>query len=184
MPYTRGQLLGDRRDKHSEGLLWLWGHAVKHGHWQGTAPADPETPRLAANFGPRLPCRDFYLDLSRAFAALAPATLGLANTGTLSWYAHAPQITREQEAIWLYYVEGLGSEEFRRDFKALSPEARALTLATWDAPRAYAVEDQAGDGLLAARLGISRRAAYDRRIRGVGRMVDYLNPPGRQERAA
>ncbi len=184
MPYTKAQLVGDRRNKDSEGLLWTWGESVKHGYWQAAVPQDPETPRLAVHFGPRLPCRDTHLDISRAFAALGSATRGLANTGTLSWYLHAPQITREQEAIWLYYVEGLGSEEFRRDFKAMSPEAREDTLRTWDTPRGYAVRYDSGDGLLAARLGIKATTAYDRRMGGVGRMVDFLNAGGRQERAA
>lgn len=182
--YTKARLLGSRGRNGREGLLWQWGIAVAEGWHEALKPNDPDKPKISAHRKSALPCRDWYLDISRAFAALCPATFGLANTGTLAWYAHARHVTREQEAIWLYYVEGLGSEEFRRDFRAMSPEAREQTLATWDVPRAYQVRDDAGDGLVAARLGIPATTAYDRRVKGVGRMVDFLNPTVRQERAA
>lgn len=185
MPYTKRQLLGDRRDKDSDGLMWRWGEAVKHGWHKGHAPADPDTPRLAVHFGPRLPCDDWYLDLCRAFAALHPATLNLGNTGSLAWYAHASQIGREQEAIWLYYVEGFGLHQFRRDFRQLTPARRDTLLDLWQAnPGAYSVEDTDGDGLVAARVGCHPRTAQERRLRGVGRMVAFLNPPRRCEDAA
>lgn len=184
MPYTRKQLLGDRRDKDSDGLMWTWGEYVKHGYWKGFAPADPDTPRLATHFGPRLPCDDWYLDLSRAFAALHPATRGLADAGAMGWVVRVPTLSPEQEAIRLYYVEGFGLHQFRRRFRALSDEKRSQLLELWrDNPGAYAVEDTDGDGLVAARVDCHPKTAERRRLRGVERMVAFLNPERREAAA-
>lgn len=170
--------------KHVAALLWTWGDAQRHGYWRGAPPADPDTPRLAAHFGSRLPCADTYLDIARAFAAIHPATASLGNTGGLSWYVHAPQISREQEAIYLYYVEGLGLATFRREFAALPQARKDAALAAWGNRESAHYDEQSGDNLVAARLGVHPTTAYRRRTRGIGRMVEYLNGPLSKERAA
>lgn len=163
--------------------LWEWGEAVKHGYFRGHTPHDPLIPRLATHFGPRLPCWTEYLDLSRAFASLSPATRGLANTGDLSWYVHVRQVTRPQQVLWLYYVgnkehDAWGARKFRQDWQAMSPEARSLLLdlEAQHPGRHVLVDDLRGDDLIAARLRVSRRTVYYDRNRAIEQMVAFLQP--------
>jgi hypothetical protein len=168
-------------------LLWPWGEAVKHGYWQGHPAADPDTPRLAAHFGPRLPCHAEYLDLSRAFAALHPATRGLGNAGNLAWFAHVPDVSRQQLGLWLFYVDAWGARKFRDEWKAMSPEARSLLLDLDHRHPGRHInldDDLRGDELVAARLGIKRRTVYYDRSDAIARMVTFLNGTQRMERAA
>lgn len=167
--------------------LWAWGEAVKHGYWQGHTPADPDTPRLAAYFASRLPCSAEFLDISRAFAALHPATRGLGNAGSLAWFAHLPDVSRQQLGLWLFYVDAWGARKFRDEWRAMSPEARSLLL---DLDQRHPgrhinlADDLRGDELVAARLGISRRTVYYDRNDAIARMVAFLNGTQRAERAA
>jgi hypothetical protein len=171
--------------------LWAWGEAVKHGYWRGHIPADPETPRLAAVFESRPPCDTTYLDICRAFAALHPATRGLGNAGDMAWWAHVPTVSRPQQVIWLFYVgdadtDAWGAVKFRRDWKAMGPEARTLLLEleTQHPGRHVVLDDARGDDLIAARLRVSRRTVYYDRSDAISRMVRFLNPPQPSESAA
>lgn len=166
--------------------LWAWGDAVKHGYHKGHVPADPDTPRLAVHFGPRLPCDAEHLDLCRAFAALHPATRGLANAGTMAWWVMAPTVSRPQQVLWLYYVEGWGLRKFREDWRAMSPQARAdLLELDSNRPGVHVVpEDGRGDELVAARLRVSRATVERDRHGAISRMVNFLNPVRPAESAA
>jgi hypothetical protein len=119
-------------------LLWPWGDGVKHGHWPGHPPADPDVPRLAVSFGPRLPCRADFLDISRAFAALNPALP--TRIDDLGFYRATGQFTRQQLGLWLFYVEGWGARRFRDDWQAMS-RRRARSCSTWSssAPAATSI---------------------------------------------
>jgi hypothetical protein len=166
-------------------LLWPWGDGVKHGHWPGHPPADPDVPRLAVAFGPRLPCRADFLDISRAFAALNPALP--ARIDDLGFYRATGQLTRQQLGLWLFYVEGWGAKKFRDDWQAMSREARTLLLdLEQQRPGRHASldADLRGDQLVAERLGISRATVYRDRNEAIERMVGFLNPTQARESAA
>lgn len=181
--YTDNRLRGTRK---SEGLLFLWGEATRSGWWSSAPPPDPDKPRLSVHFGPSLPSRDWYLDISRAFASLHPATRGLANTGQLAWYAHAPAVSRAQQVLWLFYVDGWGLRKFREDWKVMGHEARALLLELDEKnPGVHVVpEDGRGDDLIAARLRVSRRTVYYDRNRAIDQMLAFLQPQRPAESAA
>ena len=158
-------------------FLWEWGDAQAHGPWRGHAPADPQTPRLAVFFGPRLPCDAALIDVSRAFAALNPRLpRRLDDLG--SYYA-SRQFTRPQVVLWLYYVRVWGTVRFRQDWATLSREARTLLLELDERrPGRHVVpEDGRGDALIAAHLGVSRRTVYYDRNRAIDAMLAFLNPP-------
>lgn len=166
--------------------LWGWGDAVKHGYHHGHAPADPDTPRLAVHFGPRLPCHADYLDLSRAFAALHPSTRHLANGGDLAWYAHVPDVSRRQQVVWLYYVEGIGLLSFRREWRAMSAESRTvlLELDQQHSGRYVVPEDDRGDDIIGSRLGVSGRTVRRDRGSALDDMLAFLQPQRPAESAA
>jgi hypothetical protein len=166
-------------------LLWPWGDGVKHGHWPGHPPADPDVPRLAVSFGPRLPYRADFLDISRAFAALNPALP--ARIDDLGFYRATGQLTRQQLGLWLFYVEGWGARRFRDDWKAMSSEARSLLLDLEERHPGRHVnldDDLRGDALVAERLGISRATVYRDRNEAIERMVVFLQPRRPAESAA
>lgn len=164
--------------------LWEWGEAQTHGHWRGHTPADPDTPRLAVHFGPRLPCHADHLDMSRAFAALNPSLPK--RIDDFGFYYTTRQFTRPQNVLWLYYCLAWGALKFRQDWQAMSPEARSLLLEleAQHPGRHVLVDDLRGDDLIAARLRVSRRTVYYDRNRAIEQMVAYLQPPQPSERAA
>jgi hypothetical protein len=167
--------------------LWPWGDAVKHGYWRGHIPHDPAMPRLASVFESRPPCTPDYLDLCRAFAALHPATRGLADAGRMAWFAHVPHVSRQQLGLWLFYVDAWGARKFRDDWRAMSPEARSVLLELDERhPGRHIVfeDDPRGDRLVAARLGIKRTTVYQDRADAIARMLDFLNARGDSRRAA
>lgn len=165
-------------------FLWEWGYAQTHGAWKGHAPADPDTPRLAVHFGPRLPCDAALIDVSRAFAALNPALPS--RIDDLGFYFATKQFTRPQQVIWLYYCVGWGTKKFRDDWRVMPIEARTLLLELDAArPGAHVVpEDSRGDDLIAARLRCSRRTTFYDRNDAINRMVAFLQPVRPAESAA
>jgi hypothetical protein len=166
-------------------LLWPWGDGVKHGHWPGHPPADPDVPRLAVAFGPRLPCRADFLDISRAFAALNPALP--ARIDDLGFYRATGQFTRQQLGLWLFYVDAWGARKFRDDWQAMSREARTLLLDLEQQRPGRHVnldDDLRGDQLVAEKLGIGRRTVYYDRNEAIDRMVAFLHPTRPAESAA
>lgn len=164
--------------------LWGWGESVKHGYWKGHVPADPDTPRLAVHFGPRLPCHAEYLDLSRAFAALNPKLP--TRIDDLGFYRATGQLTRPQLGIWYFYVEGWGAKKFREDWQAMGREARTLLLELEEQHpgRHVVLDDARGDELVAEKLGISRRTVYRDRNEAIDRMLAFLQPSRPAESAA
>jgi hypothetical protein len=177
MPYTTSWL----RD-----ALFDWGEIVKHGYAPPATVLDPNKPRLSTHFGPRLPAPAGHIDLCRAFASLHPATAGLANVGDMAWWAHVPDVSRRQRVVWLYYVDGIGLLSFRRDWRAMSVEARTLLVELEKTnPGRYVVpEDDRGDDIIGARLGVSGRTVRRDRGSALDDMLAFLTPPRSAESAA
>lgn len=200
--YTAALLRGEHGDARS---LWDWGIATRSGWWRGRPPADPDRPRLSAHFGSQIPADDWFFDLSLAFQALHATTAALTTTTDLGWYIHTGQCSREQLAIWLYYVEGMGHRDFRQQFSVLPQARKNLILDLMGAsrsqfqtilgeeqdrerfvsasPGAYPVEDGEGDELVARHIPlirgapghVSRRRANELRLVGIDRMALLAN---------
>lgn len=190
--YTAELLRGDYGDARS---LWDWGIATRSGWWKGRPPSDPDRPRLSAHFGSQIPADDWYFDLSLAFQALHATTAALTTNTDLGWYIHTGQCSREQLAIWLYYVEGMGHRDFRQQFSVLPQARKNLVLDLIGAnheqfqalisasPGAYPVEEGEGDELIARHIPlirgapghVSRRRANELRNVGIERMAIMAN---------
>jgi hypothetical protein len=158
---------------------------VKHGYSKGHVPADPDTPRLAVHFGPRLPCESDYLDISRAFAALNPRLP--ARVDDLGFYRATGQLTRQQLGIWYFYVEAWGAKKYREDWKAMSPETRTVLLEMEQQhPNRYGNlnDDLRGDDLVGDALGITGRTVRRDRTDAIDAMLAYLDPTRPREDAA
>jgi hypothetical protein len=156
-------------------LLWPWGDGVKHGHWPGHPPADPDVPRLSVTFGPRLPCRADFLDISRAFAALNPALP--TRIDDLGFYRATGQFTRQQLGLWLFYVEAMGAKKYREDWKAMSPETRTvlLEMEQQHPSRVSSLDDDLrGDDLVGDALGITGRTVRRDRKDALDAMLAFL----------
>lgn len=116
MDYSPSALRGTRA---RDGFLALWGQVIRDGYAPPAPTLTHDRPRLASTHRPRTPCPDFLPDCTRAFLALNPATVGQPTHpyATLRYYARLdaldrydalPGCTRDQAAIWYYYVADLG----------------------------------------------------------------------------
>lgn len=143
--------------------LWLWRDYLTHGYLPGQGDGIPSGSRP----GSRLPCPVWLLDLSRAFAALNPATSGLADDGRIAWLLHAP-FTPQQEVVWAYYAGGRPPDTRRADAQFYQHDRdRELTKAVKSAGRAR-------DERVAAALGLSAHAARILRYSAVSAMADFV----------
>jgi hypothetical protein len=146
--------------------LPLWGSIQRHGP---LAPGRSETSGGA--FGSRLPVPWWYLDLSRAFAALNPRTAGVGHDGNFAGFLHLP-FNDLQLSVWLYYVDELGSE--------LAIDTARADRQHWQHDREREIakaakqRDWRGDDLVAARLHCSGRTAHRYRTEAVWAMAQFV----------
>lgn len=159
MPMTR-----DEARSKVYGRLWEWGDITKHGYLPGRAgDGQPGSRRVDAP----LPVPDWHLDLTRAFADLNPATRGLASRGDTAWLLHV-RFNRQQEVLWLYYVDGLGG----RDTDPIPDEVI-------HSPRLLAKEEKAknseGDNRVGHALGIAGCTVREHRSNAVTRITDFVH---------
>jgi hypothetical protein len=149
------------------GLLPQWGSILRDGTPRRSAL---DALRSGSKAGSALPAPYWFFDLSRAFAALNPATSGLADEGRTAWLVHAP-LTDQQRAVWHYYVDGLGLEvaiDTARADKQQWAHDRDRELA-----KAAQARDWRGDDLVAARLHCTGRTAHRHRTEAVWAMAEF-----------
>jgi hypothetical protein len=147
--------------------LPLWGDYLQHGYLPGQGDGIPSGNKP----GSRLPAPVWFFDIARAFAALNPATVGLADDDNLAWLLHAP-FNDEQRAVWLYYVEGLGLElpvSLARAEKQQWAHERDRELG-----KAVKQRDWRGDELVAERLHCTARTAQRYRVGAVWAIAAFV----------
>lgn len=134
------------------GRLLIWGSIVRDG------PLGPSGNGTGGGaFGPRLPVPTWHLDLWRAFAALNPATRGLADCGDTAWLLHAP-FDERQRVLWACYVDppAVAGPDLARAERQEREHEREREVA-----RAFRAHDGARDAAIGRRLGLPpRRVRY------------------------
>jgi len=163
-----------------DGLLWHWGVALRAGYAPGRRGGGGA--RVSLAYASRVPCPDYVVDLSRAFAALRPDLRGLDEVPWRAAVVERAQFNRWQAVIWLFYVESLGNLAARQALARQSVEARDNYLAIVQAhPGVLLFDDDEGDARVARQIArlrgpghISRSRAAALRSEAITQMAAYL----------